>query len=347
MEHSKIMQPQISPMLLFLFILIQLFGCSGDSPDSFLDDRAGFLTDQEQEHLVRYNKALLNDLDIHFKLVILKEKALDINDRAAEIFGNLGQKTRSAKGLLFLVDPIGEQVRIEVGYDLEPVFPDAFVSYLERAQMVPFFKAGKVGSGIEATTELFVTRAQNEIEGKAFDPEKELQDLTYFSGGGGARIKTGISTGQAEKQPSPDRSRFQPGNTPQETLQLYKKALEMHIKDPELPLFTPETRKFFSNWVVTDAQQDNELRSLEKAPDGQLKISGTYAVLRHPIKSRTHSPYFFTQNENGWMLDFATMSKVLQMNHKNMWMMRKTDHPYMFGFSDWTFDTNGFPIGER
>ena len=118
----------------------------------------------------------------------------------------------------------------------------------------------------------------------------------------------------------------------------------MYVKDPDLPLFTPATRKFFAGWVVTDGQQDNELRSMNKAPASQTKISGNYAVIRYPVLARTYSPYFFTKGSDGWMLDFSAMNKVLQMNHKNMWMMRKTDHPYMFGFSDWTFDKNGFPI---
>ena len=143
------------------------------------------------------------------------------------------------------------------------------------------------------------------------------------------------------------RDSFQPGRTPEETLRTYMQALQLHIKDPGLPLFTPETRSFFADWVVTDGQQDNELRSLQTAPAGELKVTERYAVLRYPVAARTHAPFFFTRGEAGWMLDFAAMSKVLRMNHKNMWMMRGTDHPYMFGFEDWTFDRNGFPVGNN
>ena len=117
--------------ILFLLLLLPLSGCSPDTPPAFLNDRANLLTVEEREHLVAYNRALLEDLDIHFKLVILDRESPDINTEAAEIFGDLGKETRAAKGLLFLVDPYGEQVRIEVGYDMEPVFPDLFVGYLE------------------------------------------------------------------------------------------------------------------------------------------------------------------------------------------------------------------------
>jgi len=333
--------------LLSSLVLALLPGCSSEPEPSFLEDRAHLLTRTEKEHLTAYNEALLRDLDVHFKLIILAEEALDINILAAEIFADLGKKTSGARGLLYLVDPVGGQVRIEVGFDLEPVFPDAFVGYLERRQMAPFFSAGKVGNGIEATTELFVTRIRNSIEGRECDPQKELPDPGHFSGGGGARIKTVIGATAPVKVKIAAGQRYQPQAMPEQTLALYGASLQAHVKDPDLPLFTPATRKFFATRLVTDGQQDNELRSLKSAPQSEVLTSGHYAVLRYAFRERLYSPYFFTKGENGWMLDFATMSRVLQMNHKNMWMMKRTDHPYMFAFSDWKFDAGGFPVGEK
>ena len=64
------------------------------------------------------------------------------------------------------------QVRMEIGYGLEGVFPDAFVGHVERNQMVPFFQANRVGPGIEATVELLVAKALESMEEKAYDPEE-------------------------------------------------------------------------------------------------------------------------------------------------------------------------------
>lgn len=334
-------------LLSLLAALALLASCTGETEEQFLVDEPGLLSRKAHDHLIQFNRALLNDLDIHFKLIVLDTPAEDINARAAELFGDLGSGTGGARGLLFLVDPVGKQVRIEVGYDLEAIFPDIFVGYLEREQMVPFFVAGEVGNGIEATTELFVTRAQQALAGHAFDPQQDLPALQHYSGGGGARIETGVGGGQLLKSASPDRDAFQPQETPQETLAAYRLALQGHIKDPDLPLFTPKTREFFRNWVVTDAQQDNELRTLGAAPEPEVRSSGMHAVVRYPIEARTHAPYFLSRSEHGWQLDFATMSEVLQMNHENMWMMRIMVHPYMFAFDDWRFDDNGFPIGRK
>ena len=52
-----------------------------------------------------------------------------------------------------------EEVRLEVSYGLEGIFTDAFVSYIEHEQMVPYFQRGRVGEGIEATVELVARRA--------------------------------------------------------------------------------------------------------------------------------------------------------------------------------------------
>lgn len=66
-------------------------------------------------------------------------------------------------------------------------------------------------------------------------------------------------------------------------------------------------------------------------------------MIRYGVNYRTNPPYFLQNGPGGWMLDFWTMSQVIRMNHKNQWHMVDKNHPYMFGFSDWGFDKNGFP----
>ncbi len=331
---------------LLLATLFLFCSCSNGDEQSFLDDRAGLLSRQQKEYLKDYNRALLKDLDIHFRLIILAEQAEDINETAAALFGTLGIKTGGAKGLLFLVDPRGKQVRIEVGYDLETVFPDAFVGYIENKQMVPFFEADRVGTGVAAATELFVSRLQHSLSGQGFDPFREIGDRHYFSGGGGARVSVDIGSGRDNSKKS-SAGPFFARNSPEETLHEYMRVLRQHEKNPGLELFTPETREFFKKWLVTDGQQDNELRSLQHAVPEKIVISGEYAVIRYPAEQRTQTPYFLRKGAGGWMLDFWTMSQVLQMNHKNHYHFKYFDHPYHFAFSDWRFDQNGFPVVSR
>ena len=92
------------------------------------------------------------------------------------------------------------------------------------------------------------------------------------------------------------------------------------------------------------AQQANELQGLNTVAPERVLTNDSLAVIRFPVSERTHPPYFFTKTDDGWQLDFWTMSQTIQMNHKNMWHFRHLDHEYAFGFADWEFDRNGFPV---
>ncbi|OQX04985.1 MAG: hypothetical protein BWK76_28040 [Desulfobulbaceae bacterium A2] len=336
----------VGRFLAFLFLLV-LSACNTTDHQDFLDDRPGLLDHQARQHIIEYHGALLKDFNIHCKVVILAQPSNDINSDAAVLFANLGEKTGKARGLLFMIDPVGKQVRIEVGYDLEGIFPDIFVSYIEQEQMVPFFQQAKVGAGIEATEELFVARAQRSVAGESFEPAVELGGLAHYSGGGGARTTLAIGEGPVNKAAVADLTAYLPQQSPEQSLTVYMRLLRHKIKDPDLALYTAGTRKFLARWVVTDAQQDNELSRLEGAVIDKVAIAGNRAVIRFPAEQRTLPPYFLENNGNGWELDFAAMSDLIQMNHTNMWHFVFRDHPYMFAFADWRFDSNGYPVLTR
>jgi uncharacterized protein len=330
---------------LLLFLVSACSGCSRQAV--FVDDRAGLLSGAERDRLTRICRKLFEDLNIHIMTVVLDGPSADINAAAAAIFedARLGEKTGGARGLLFLVDPAAGRVRLEVGYDLEGIFTDGFVGYIERRQMAPFFQAGRVGAGVEATVELLVDRAMGDdtfFEDTANGPPP--RDQQHLSGGAGARTAVEIGSGAPVKKASPMAEAFTAGSLPQETLERYMRVLRLHIKDPELGIYTPETREFFGKWLVTDAQQDNELRSLERT-HGSAKtfVSGDLAVVRFDVTDRQASPFFLRRGSEGWMLDFATMSRTIGFNHKNQWFFRSMDHPFMFAFEDLTFDRHGFP----
>jgi hypothetical protein len=336
----------------FLTITLLLLGCSGkEEAPAFIDDQPALLTKHERERIIQLNRKLFEALDIHIKIVLLKESPLDINQKAVGLFKAyaLGKKTRGAKGILFVVDPAGKQVRMEIGYDLEPIFPDGFVGYIERKQMVPFFQANKIGPGIEATIELLVGKGLGAIKESDYTwvQKKYLTD-NELSGGGGARVDVEIGSGAPKKRPTPLPDAFGPQPSPQMALRKYKQILLLHIKDPNLEIFTPETRQFFKKWVVTDAQQDNELKQLEDMVARTTVLQrNNLAVIRFSVKNRQASPFFLQRNDEGWMLDFASMSRIIGFNHKNQWFFRMTNHRFMFGFEDVIFDKNGFPHKKR
>jgi hypothetical protein len=330
---------------LAIVMLLTIGICPGCSrQDLFVEDRADLLTAAEKEHISRICGKLLGDLNIHIVTVVLDTPAADIDAEAVAVFADrrVGEKTGGARGVLFLVDPHGQRVRLEIGYDLEGVFTDAFAGTIERSQMVSFFQAGRVGHGIEATVELLVGRAMGDDSFSSAAAGRT--PLAHLSGGGGARTDVRIGSGPPAKKRSPAAGSFGAQRTPMQTLERYMQALAGHVKDPDLGIYTEDTRAFFRKWLVTDAQQDNERRTLERTRDVARTVSsGELAVIRFPAVDRRASPYFLRRGRQGWMLDFAAMSGIIGFNHKNQWFFRTTDHPFMFGFADLVFDRHGFP----
>jgi len=339
---------------LFLFFIAISTGCTGNNDSSpknlglkFVSDQTALLSKVEKNHIAQLGSALLRDMDIHIMAVVLKESPDDIDNKAVKLFQEygVGRTTNGAKGVLFLIDPLGKQVRIEIGYDLEPIFTDGFTGYIERRQMTPFFQANKVGPGIEATVELLVGKALGKIESLNYTkPESEQQAGRFLSGGGGSRLDVEIGSRYIEKKASPLANKYQAQPSVHDTLDKYIEVLQLHIKDPNLGIYTLETRKFFSDWVVTDAQQDNELQVINSAMStAKIFTKNNLAVISFSYDLRQASPFFLEKGSHGWMLDFASMSKLIGFNHKNQWHLRGRNHKYMFGFKEVYFDKNGFP----
>ena len=81
------------------------------------------------------------------------EPEADIRDYAVKLFENggrgIGDKGKN-NGILVLLALKERRVWIEVGYDLEEIVTDGYSGETSRQVMVPFFKQGDYGGGLEA-----------------------------------------------------------------------------------------------------------------------------------------------------------------------------------------------------
>lgn len=335
-------------------VLLLCCGCSrSNAALTFVDDPAALLSGIERQRIEDQAQSLLQYQHIQLLVVVLSQPVDDLDDMAVKTFEQhrLGIHTGKARVILLLFDPFAQQVRLEIGYDLEGLFTDVFVSRVEREQMAPFFAAGRIAHGIEASVELLVSHVLRASEEGSRSTGHGATD-NALSGGAGARAAVPVG-GEIVKKQVEDPDTFAAGATPMETLERYRLSLQRRIKDPHLGIYTPATRQFFSQWLVTDGQQNNALRELERswstAEVFTAEVAGErLAVVRFPVSARQSAPYFLSYCSAGWQLDFATMSRVLGFNQRNQWHMRSYDHPFGFAFSDWHFDNHGFPHpGER
>ena len=228
----------------------------------FVEDRANLLTAADEASISSWHTALLKQYDIEYR-VLTVESADDLSALAVRSFesGRVGQASSTGRGLMLVVDAAGKRVRLEVSRELEGVFVDSFVAFVEREQMAPFFAAGRVGDGIVATSELIAARAETGIV------DRPLADgaVDASSAGAGAESLTQMDGGYERP-----RARIEVDTgarrAPLETVAAYVAAMAAHDASAGLDLYTPETRQMLSNHVVTRAQMDNLVRTYRACP---------------------------------------------------------------------------------
>ena len=301
-------------------------------------DKANLFSTQEIVSLDEYHAYLLAEHGIDYRVMTARDGG-DINHLANRAFRDheIGNQSEQGRGLLLVIDNTSQQVRLEVGVSLEAVFVDAFVAYIERDQMIPFFRQQRLADGILATTELIITRAQNAAQKKSY------QDELWFTGSAGAGATTDI--GKAPMRQTSD-DQVESGSSPQETLDAYAMAMSATNLRPDLEIYTLDTRDMLANWVVTAAQADNAVRSIRQCGNAETLISddGHLAVMRYPVAERQCNPYFFRHENGRWRLDLTMMQRAIRFGRGNQWHFQPgTDHPYAFAFSDREFDSNGYP----
>ena len=308
------------------------------TPREMVIDEANLFDEPEINALADYHAYLLAEYGIDYRVLTTGDGG-DINSLANRAFREreIGSHSEQGRGLLLVIDTTGQQVRIEVGVTLEAVYVDAFIAYIERDQMIPFFRQQRLADGILATTEMIITRAQNAEQNRSY------QDELWFTGSAGAGATTGIDTAPS-RQTSQDQT--ESGLSPRKTLQAYADAMASTNLRPDLEIYTVETRRMLADWVVTPAQADNAARSIRQCGDAETLTSesGRLAVMRYPVAKRQCNPYFFRLEEDRWQLDLATMQRAIRFGRSNQWHFQPgMDHPYNFAFSDWRFDLNGYP----
>ena len=332
---------------IFIFILSLLFiACTDDKEIPIVEDNLSLMAPKEIKWIENYNQKLLKEYDIDYRVITSDEKN-DISEFANKKFNQLQENSfsKSGKALLLVVNPSQNSVRLEVSSALEHIYTDMFVSYIQRNQMVPFFRQNSIQIGILASTELMFTRAREASENKEF-----LSPTKSISYGGGAKTNAHIRK-KTTYQKSTKKIVISKKIAPQKVLEKYLEAMRKGNDNPDLDIYSKETKKFFAKWLVTKAQMNNAYKTLKKCKAEEVFIndSDTKAVIRFPIKDRLCSPYYLTKEGNSWKLDFVSMSNTIIMNHNNLWRFKNAEKTkkhikdYAFAFTDLSFDKNGWP----
>jgi uncharacterized protein len=124
-------------------------------PTADVNDFAGILTAAQKESLEQRCRAVREATGAQLAVVTLKSlEGGQVDDFAVRLFKQwgIGQKDKQ-NGVLLLVAIEDRKARIEVGYGLEPILPDALAGRILNEQLFPAFKRQQYAAGLEAAVQ--------------------------------------------------------------------------------------------------------------------------------------------------------------------------------------------------
>jgi uncharacterized protein len=121
-------------------------------PTADVNDFAGILKPSERDALEQRCKELREKTGAQLAVVTLKSlEGGQVDDFAVKLFQRWGIGDKDKKnGLLLLVAIQDRKARIEVGYGLEPILPDALAGRILNEQLFPAFRQQRYADGLTA-----------------------------------------------------------------------------------------------------------------------------------------------------------------------------------------------------
>ena len=138
------------------------------SPTHYVTDKAGALSPDERNsleaRLAGFEDETSNQLLVYVEPKIPEGTTLE--EYAAASFKAWGVGQRQKKnGIVLFVFPQSRAARFEVGYGLEGALPDAMAGRILQEQILPQFKEGNFGKGIEAGVTAAIAATGGEYKG--------------------------------------------------------------------------------------------------------------------------------------------------------------------------------------
>ncbi len=159
----------VFPAVFSLFLAIPCLSALQVPPraDGYVTDRAGLLSPSSRaglETVLRaFEEKTSNQVVVATFPSLEGDSLEDFSMRLAEAW-KAGQK-RKDNGVIFLIFKNDRKIRIEVGYGLEGVLPDALAGQIISQVVAPYFRKGDYSGGILAGTNAIMKATQGEYKG--------------------------------------------------------------------------------------------------------------------------------------------------------------------------------------
>ena len=127
---------------------VAVLGAALPRPQGYVNDFAGVIDGKTRAELTRLVREVETRTSAEIAVVTVKSlDGMTVEEYAVKLFADwgIGKKARN-NGVLVLVAPTERRIRIEVGYGLEPILPDARTGRIIREACLPLFRKNQYAS---------------------------------------------------------------------------------------------------------------------------------------------------------------------------------------------------------
>jgi len=155
--------------LAFFLFLSPVLAQSFPAPLGLTSDFAGIFSSEYTQNLNQRLEDIKEETSAEIAVVTIKSlEDYSVEEYAVKLFEawGIGLKGKD-NGLLLLIAPVEHQVRLEVGYGLEPVITDGRAGDIIRASLTPNFKNNDYEAGVSEAIDqiyLYLISPENQAE---------------------------------------------------------------------------------------------------------------------------------------------------------------------------------------
>ena len=232
------------------------------------------------------------------------------------------------RGLLLLLVAEGNQVKLEVAYELEDVFTDAYAGYIEDLQLKPYFRNDDLGTGLLAVMELLEQRAEIKHQGDYSAGQIQRLDDGLLAGGAGATRQ--LKNLPKEQQPS---NALPPvvqrgAETPAEAWQIMLQKWAGQGQAQTADIYTEMTKMAMGDQNRPDQRTRADLPHWQQA-GYQVRQDRNYALISFGNKKGwNNAPFIFCNTGAGWKFDIVYQRRLVVMGPNPSWKIQQGSHPY-------------------
>lgn len=239
-------------------------------------------------------------------------------------------KDYGGRGVLILLAGKEQEVKLEVSYELEDVFTDAFTGYVEDLQLKPYFIQDDIGTGLIAVMEEIERRAQLKQQGEYSRLSIARLDDQLLSGGAGATRSLTQYRDEEVETPAAAGTPGQSGaSTPSEAWQTMLAKWAGRGAQIEKNIYTRMTRLAMGDPDKPDARTRKVALGLLDTGYEVLQDDNHAVIWFGNREGWNFAPFLLCRTDSGWKFDIVYQRRLVVMTENPHWKVEQGDFPYV------------------